>query len=235
MDRNPAPPNARRRSWLTVLGLALCGPALFFLALAISVTWRELVAGGTQQRVFSLLFLAIGSLPLGLSLGLAEWGDPGVLGRLAGGLVRGLRSALSPSGLRDLARHPPGLALLTAVVAAGAMWLVPASAALLVVLLALCAFAVADPLLNVWRHSWWAGALLSAPSYAALFLGLSMLADARNELGEDSMVLLFPMMLYPVTLGASGLLRLALRLRAGDRKAPGAPADPDASGSARTP
>jgi len=82
------------------------------------------------------------------------------------------------------------------------------SAAALVALLALCGFAILDPLLVIRRRSWWQGALLSVLVWLGLLTVEVGVADHLQHLRESTMVFLLPFMIYPVVLAVSGLARL---------------------------
>ena len=83
-------------------------------------------------------------------------------------------------------------------------------AALLVVLVVLCLYAVASPALIAFRPRWWLNALLSTVLGIVLLGVLTGTAEGvtHGHFGDDAMVLLFPITIFPVTL----LVSLGLRI-----------------------
>ena len=214
------PPSVRpRRPWLAHLGLgiALLGLPLFAIA------WYVAFAESTAQNVTQGLGIAIvtlaASLPFMLGLWLAHTGDPDLSRRFRDDVTRGLRAFAEPSGLRRFLGSSPGLGLAMGLGSLILMYTFRPLAGL-VALGALCAFALADPLLLVWRPKWWLGAILSVAVWLILLTALVGTADTLNHMGDDTMVYLLPFTIYPGALVVSGFVRLFLRL---DKRAPPPP------------
>lgn len=85
------------------------------------------------------------------------------------------------------------------------------------------AFAIVNPALIAARPHWWVNAVISVPCALLLLALLPATAEgvAGKRLGESTMVLLAPVMFYPVALALSGIGRLLIvRKRAGTPVAP---------------
>jgi hypothetical protein len=82
-------------------------------------------------------------------------------------------------------------------------------ASILVGLAGLTALSVVDPVLNIWRTSWWLGAILSAGTWLALFVVLAAAVNAIEPMREGAMVFMLPMMIFAGgAIVLSGLARL---------------------------
>jgi hypothetical protein len=72
-------------------------------------------------------------------------------------------------------------------------------------------FSITDPFLVLRSRSWWAGALVSVPCWIAVFVILGGAATQVGHLREGAMIFLLPMMIYPIALTVSGVVRLMVR------------------------
>lgn len=72
-------------------------------------------------------------------------------------------------------------------------------------------FSITDPFLILRGRSWWAGALVSLPCWIAVFVILGAAATQAGNLREGAMVFLLPMMIYPIALAVSGVVRIMVR------------------------
>lgn len=118
-----------------------------------------------------------------------------------------------PAALLAGLRSSFGLALAIVVLAIPGMLLVrliEPDLPTLVAFLGICAYSVIDPVLNVTRRSWWVGALISFAAWLVLFPVLCVAAEAMHRIGETGMIFVLPIMGYPVMLGISGLVKLAI-------------------------
>ena len=173
--------------------LVLVGRTLVVVSLPIAF----IIAGAALRRDGSFLeggfvfFLCF--IPVAVGIALAELGQRGYWQQVVS-LGSWLWSSVS-------------VGLAVALISLTMMYAIPMIATL-VALVALCGFAVLDPVLNVTRRSWWGGALLSIIVWIVLLSALAGAADSLQHLGDDTMIFLVPFMVYPVALGVSGLLRL---------------------------
>ena len=164
---------------------------LIGLPIALIISGAALKQSGSFVEASFAFFLCL--IPVALGVALAEFGRPGIW-----------RETVS---LRGLLRSSVSLGLAVAVLSLIPMYAYPPLATL-VALCALCGFALLDPVLNLTRRSWWLGALGSVIVWIVLLSVLVGAADALQNLRESTMVFLLPFMVYPIALGASGLLRL---------------------------
>jgi hypothetical protein len=72
----------------------------------------------------------------------------------------------------------------------------------------LCLFSVVSPLTCALGSHWWRDTLISIAAWIGIFMVLGML-PAITILREGATVFLLPMMVYPVAVLISGLVRLA--------------------------
>src|SRR4051794_2450105 len=131
-------------------------------------------------------------------LWLVHVGWPGSLGRLPGRVFS-----------RDSLYNPFGHASL-AYLAAAVLMFAAGKAALLVVPVAACPYAGGSPALLSLRPRWWVNAILSTVAGIVLVVVLLPTGEwlAHQRFGDDSMVLLFPIMVFPAALFGSLLLRV---------------------------
>jgi hypothetical protein len=166
--------------------------AVFFIATAGSL--HRSSAAFTSDVVTVFVFLAI---LLG-GLWLVHVGWPGSMGRLP-------RRVFTRDFLYSPAGHAP-----LAYLAGAALMLVAGKAALLVVLAVAVAYAVGSPALIALRPRWWLNAILS--TFAGIVLVVLLPATGEwlthQRFGDDAMVLLFPIMVFPAALFCSLLLRV---------------------------
>jgi ABC-type methionine transport system permease subunit len=75
---------------------------------------------------------------------------------------------------------------------------------------ALSVYSVGTAVANALRARWWLHTAMSLVAWLLLFVLLSGTGDAirGKPIGEDAMVLLMPMMVFPLLLVASGIYRL---------------------------
>jgi hypothetical protein len=141
----------------------------------------------------------------GVVLVLFAW--PGLFGRL-------WRSAVGALTSWTLVCNPlvHGIMIYAAGTIAAA---VAGRASLFVVLLFTTFYAVASPALIALRPRWWLNALLSLVVGIALVGVLTGTGEAvsRQHYGDDAMVMLFPVRVYPWALGASLVVRLVAQSR----------------------
>jgi hypothetical protein len=87
---------------------------------------------------------------------------------------------------------------------------------------ALMLFSIGGPVLVLLGRSFWLGTLAVVVSWLGLFLGIGMVTELvpGSHLGENAMVLLLPMMVFPGLLALVGCVRLFLWLKARASSAP---------------
>jgi hypothetical protein len=78
--------------------------------------------------------------------------------------------------------------------------------------IALTIFSSIDPLANIARRSWWGGAFVSAASWFVLFLVTALTSDAVSNQPAVQLGFILPLMVYPVVMALSGLIRFLLWL-----------------------
>jgi hypothetical protein len=86
--------------------------------------------------------------------------------------------------------------------------MIPSAAGWPVSLLALCAFSVAGPLVCALGENWWLHTFLTGFAWVVIFVAVGE-TPGLKVLREGAMVYLLPMMIYPVAVGVSGLIRVA--------------------------
>lgn len=77
----------------------------------------------------------------------------------------------------------------------------------------LCLFSVASPLAGGLGHQWWRDTVVSLVAWVVIFVIAGQL-PAMNALREGAMVFMLPMLIYPVALLVSGVIRLVRWRRA---------------------
>jgi hypothetical protein len=166
--------------------------AVFFVATAGSLHRSSETPISDVVTVFVFLAILLGGLWL------VNFGWPGSIRRLPGRIVS-----------RDFLYSPIGHAP-AAYLAASLLMFAAGKAALLVALLALVAYAVGSPALIALRPRWWLNAILS--TFAGILLVIALPATGEwlthQHFGEDAMVVLFPIMVFPAALFCSLLLRV---------------------------
>jgi hypothetical protein len=85
-------------------------------------------------------------------------------------------------------------------------------AALLVGMAGLCLYPLLDVARILSQPSWWRAAAFSVLGWIGLFIAIMGATESVRHLGEDAMVFLLPLMLYPIALAVSGVVRLGGRL-----------------------
>jgi len=203
-----------RRPWLVAAGLALAALGTPLAVAAVAVVAGDVAPKSVAERVGEAIFVMLAATPAALGAWAVRRGDPGF----------GSRRRRNPAGpgaaparrfeLRRVAASPlgPGVAALAAT--AATLVVAPAATAA-VALASLTLYSLLDPLANLARPSWWAGAALSVVTWLVLFLALPALAERAAPLREGLMVFLLPVTVYPVALALSGAVRLAGSLRRG--------------------
>jgi hypothetical protein len=146
-------------------------------------------------------------VPLLFGAWLANVGDPGIGRRFVADVRDHAHQLRQPAALAAALRTSMGLAAATAIVGIPSM-VIWRRVAVSIALAALSLFSVADPLLNVFRRSWWMGALVSAGTWMALFITFAATANAIEPMREGAMVFLLPMMIFAGALPLSGIVRL---------------------------
>jgi hypothetical protein len=149
-----------------------------------------------------------------------------VFGTAAFFLLRPEIGALTPAKTRDWLRfHPLGQALAIYVIAALGMVTTPSTWGILFVFAGMCAYSGLSPWTAATRPRWWASAIFGVIGWLALFGALISTAEAlaHKNLGTDAMVLMLPMMVYPVLLAISGLVHWSRRRAASRALPPGPP------------
>jgi len=153
---------------------------------------------GTDVSVF--VFYALATIA-GVALIRLAW--PGLFGRMTRSVA---------ARVRDRSRwHNPLMHGLAIYLGGTLLAAVTGKASILVVLILGCAYAVGSPALIAFRPRWWLNALLSAV-VGVLLLGLltgTAEAVSCQHYGDDAMVMLFPVMVYPVALAVSLALHVS--------------------------
>jgi hypothetical protein len=171
--------------------LTLVG-GLFFIATAGAL---RPASGTFTADLFPVGFF--GAITLG-GLWLVDYAWPGAIGRLPARVFS-----------REFLFTPPGHAPLV-YLAGSVLMLAAGQLALLVALAVLCGYAVGSPALIALRPRWWLNAILSTLAGIVLVGALPATGEwlTGQHFGDDSMVLLFPVMVFPAALLCSLLLRL---------------------------
>ena len=73
---------------------------------------------------------------------------------------------------------------------------------------AMCLYPILDVPRTLGRRSWWLSAVLSAAVWIIVFGILVVTAEVVGPVGEAGLIFIVPMMMYPIALGISGLVRL---------------------------
>jgi len=182
----------RTLAGVTGIVVAVFG-AVFFVATAGSLHRSSATFTGDVVTVFVFLAILVGGLWL------VHVGWPGSIGRLPGRVFT-----------RDFLYSPIGHAPAAYLAAALLMLVAGGKLALLVVLLVSCAYAVGSPALIALRPRWWLNAILSTLAGIVLVAALPATGEwlTHQRFGDDAMVLLFPVMVFPAALFCSLLLRV---------------------------
>jgi hypothetical protein len=154
--------------------------------------------------LFAVCFYLLTTIA-GVALIRLAW--PGIFGRVA-------RRAIAILRKRELIFNPlvHGLAI---YVAGTLLAAVTGQASILVVMVSVTVYSVASPALMAFRPRWWLHALVSLAVGLSLLVALTGTGEAvsRQHYGDDAMVMLFPVMVYPVALVVSLALHLGWRAR----------------------
>jgi len=110
--------------------------------------------------------------------------------------------------VKRLLLNPFGQAATIYLVALAAMFAYP-KGVLLPVLGAICVYSIGTAVVNALRPRWWLHTAMSLVAWLLLFVLLNATGGAiqGKPIGEDAMVLLMPMMVFPLLLIASGIYR----------------------------
>jgi hypothetical protein len=196
-----------RRLWLTVLGLSVTLPGLLILLLALAALTTGAIPNASTDWATTVLLLLISAIPVAVGLRIAHAGDP----ELGPRFVKDLRSVVvalrDPVSRKRILRTSVGHATAVALVAVPLMLTVRVVSPL-TAFVATMEFSLVDPVLNVWRRSWWLGAFISTATWVVLFFAIANLAEKLAPMREAGMVFILPMMAFPVVLGLSGVARL---------------------------
>ena len=85
--------------------------------------------------------------------------------------------------------------------------MIPNGAGWPVSLLALCLFSVAGPLTSALGENWWLHTFLTGLAWVVTFVAVGETPGVK-AVRELAMVYLLPMMIYPVAVGVSGIIRM---------------------------
>ena len=104
--------------------------------------------------------------------------------------------------------NPFGQAAVLWALGAAAIVASPRASAL-TALVVVSIFTLGSPLVNALRRRWWLNTLLTILAWILLLGALSATGDAvpNGRIGEGGMVLMLPMMAFPVALLLSGVFR----------------------------
>ena len=186
-----------------MLGLSILLGTFLFDANLVVFAFVDHSPTRGSNLVFVVIFLLLSAIPLLGGLRIARTGDPEI-GRLFIGDLRArvgqLRNPLT------LVRTSAGLALAVALVSVPAM-IIWRDAAPIIGPFALTVFSLVDPLTNIGRRTWWAGAFVSAASCFVLFLVTAVTTDAVTNQPDVQIGFILPLMVYPATMALSGLIR----------------------------
>jgi hypothetical protein len=204
----------RRRPVWAALGAVTLAAGLLPAAAVLSVT-RQLAATPSAgiDWIARSVVLAAGFAPSLAGASLLLWALPGALPRLARRVRQILSRQTRPSW--KLIGHPLVQVAAAAVAIAAAMGLA-GEAWPLVAVAVTTTLAVTVPLACVFARSWWLATALSSAALAVALVALGATGPVR-DLGEEAMVFLLPVMVYPVAVLLGGLGRLVLWARARGR------------------
>jgi hypothetical protein len=180
------------------------------LAVAALTAWHTTDASsGVDDWIANLFLFTMSGIPTALGLWLAHRGEQGIIRRLTRDLATAAASLRSPRQLGRSLQTPFGLA--AAVFAVGVLLMLTArEKALVTAMIMLTIYSIVDPILNLWRRSWWGGALLSGGAWVMLLTLFGLVAEGIARLGEGSLVFLLPMMVFAGTMLASGAVKMLL-------------------------
>lgn len=188
-------------------GLLAVGGAVVLLLLILSPP------DDTGTFLFGLLVFTLPTLMLGLWL--LHFGWPSLLPEVQARLARlgridfwrqARRQAARAFAPEKLSASPVRRAVLALMIAILGYYLAPRGARWVGVFAAITVYSIADPAINTFRSRWWVNAIKSLTGFIVLFIASGLIADA-DRIGEGGMIFMLPLMIYPVALGLSGLIR----------------------------
>ena len=189
-----------------MLGLCVTLPGLLILTFALADIATGALPNESTDWATTVLIVSSGAIPVAVGLRIAHAGDREVGRRFVKDLRRAAMALRDPASRKEILQTSVGHATAIALLAVPLMvsWreLAPATG-----LLATMVFSLVDPVLNVWRRSWWLGAFVSTATWVVLFLAIANLAEALAPMREGGMIYMLPMMAFPVCLGLSGVAR----------------------------
>jgi hypothetical protein len=190
--------------------VGLCIASIALLIEAILVAFAISTGLHDAGEAFAIaFFLFVGGFLVALGFWIAHVGDPGIGARFVHDVVGNLDALRTPGALVALLRTSGGLALATAIVAIP-MMIVSRAGSGVVGMMASMVFSIVDPVLNLFRQSWWRGAFVSAGTWFLLFVAFAAIANGLQPMHEGAMIFLLPMMVYPAALALSGVIRLVM-------------------------
>jgi hypothetical protein len=185
------------------------------LALASALMLLLLAASPPPDASLVVFIAVVTALPLALGLWLLHYGWPSLLPaaklRLArlgdasfwAGTVRYVAGAFAPADMKASSFRRTAVALAVGVLG---FYVTPRGARSAGIFFAYVAYSLADPIINAFRPRWWLNAAKSLLGYVALFVASVIIAEV-DDIGEAGMIFMLPMMIFPVTLGVSALIR----------------------------
>jgi hypothetical protein len=200
---------ARTRPVVAAIGAALACIGAFLLPFVISAALGPTSDTTAGINAFAgVIVVGLGGVgPLALGLWLLYIGAPTLPAKLRASLASaGTRAFWRRVGTK-LASSPLGRAALAFAAAGIGAMLLPARSGWFAVFVVLMIYSVADPAINALRPRWWIATAQSVVGWFVLFMMGGAFSEA-DRLGESAMVFLAPVMLYPIALGISGLIRL---------------------------
>ena len=127
------------------------------------------------------------------------------------GLPKGSSETPSSPPTRDRFRNfwrKPGAAGLAIVILCVPLIALTGAAGTFIAFGAMCLYPILDVPRTLGRRSWWLSAAISAVVWIVAFGMLTLTADAVGPIGEAGLIFVVPMMMYPLALAISGLVRL---------------------------
>jgi hypothetical protein len=205
----PGPAATRRaRPVVATLGAILAAAGAFLLPfLVYAAKTTDTDSTPAIDFVSDIIVVWFGLVPLGLGLWLLYIGAPA--------LPSVLRARASSLATRDLwlrvggwlLSSSIGRAVAATIVTVGAALMLPRGTRWLGAFAAITGYSVVDPVMNAFRPAWWLHTAQSVAGWVVLLIACGAISEI-DKLGEGSMVFLAPVMLYPMALGLSGLVRL---------------------------
>lgn len=204
-----SPPVRRTRPLLAWVGaiLALGGAFLLPFLVAAARTTDPSEIPGVDAVAGVIVVGMFGVAPLGLGLWLLYAGVPTLPARLRSAASKSATTGFWLAVWTWLIGSSLGRTTLGAMVVVAGAIVLPRGARWAGAFAAITAYSVLDPLVNAFRPRWWVHTVQSLAGWIVLFMFCGGISEA-DRLGEDAMVFLFPVMLYPGALGLSGVLRL---------------------------